>query len=429
VTAAAGATAPTFRWPGLGFDPAPGDPAGVAALAAALSGTGRRLRGARDALAALAPAGGAWEGGAAGAFAAVLQELPAHLAQAEESLGRAAGLLAGWRGSLEAFGTRARDLEERAAAARGDLLRAEAAEERARAHPDLALVGRVLPAEELPAARARVDAAAAELERAVRTASALHAGLQDLLRRAGALRDEHGDEARRVAEGVRRAADAAPPAPALVEAALGWVGEHLGVLGDVAGVVSGVAGALALVPVLTPCAGSVALVAGGAAALAHGAELVVDEDKRADPSAWVGFGADVVGLVPGGRLVLGEAFDLGLALSAAGPGYGVLGALLGGADGFGRAATALGSAGPFAEIVGARLATHLDALVGAPQSVDPSVVGKAVEAVLGTSVQGPTVHEWIGGEDRAAEKDLAAGAGSARTLGDLGLERLAAAAP
>jgi hypothetical protein len=207
------------------------------------------------------------------------------------------------------------------------------------------------------------------------------------------------------------------------------VEENLGTIGDVAGVCLAVAGALALVPVLTPFVGPVALVAGGVAALAHGAELVVDEDKRGDPSAWIGLGADLVGMVPGGRLVVGGAVDLARVLSEAGPGYAALGGVVGAMEGFGQAVRGMADAGPVAEIVGARLATHLDALVGTTGSVDPTVVAKAVEGTLATSVQGPTVADWMTDDDLTAEKNINAVTGSAHTAVDEWLGDLARAAP
>ncbi len=420
----------TAPWPGLGHDPAPGDPAAVGALVGTLTTAALRLRETHDALAALTRDRASWEGEAARAFAAALHELPGYLAGAQESLGRARALLSGWQGSLDGFGVRGRDLESRAVRARRDLRRAEAAERAARDHPDLALVGRTVPAEELPAVRARVDAARAGVDEAVRAVATLRTELEDLLGAAGVLHDEYRTEARRVADGVRRSDDGlAPPEPARFADAVGWVEENLGTIGDAAGVVSAVAGALALVPVLTPFAGPVALVAGGVAALAHGAELVVDEDKRADPGAWIGFGADLVGLVPGGRLVVGEAVDLARLLSEAGPGYAAIGGVLGAAEGFGRAVRGTADAGPIAEIVGVRLAGHLDSLVGSAHAVDPTLVARAVEATLATSVQGPTVAEWTTADDLALEKNVNAGAGSARTALDEWLGDLARAAP
>jgi len=152
-------------WPGLGHDPAPGDPAGVGALVGTLTTSARRLRETHDTLVALTRDRTSWEGEAAQAFAATLQELPGYLARAQESLGRAGALLSGWQGSLDGFGARTRDLESRAVRARRDLRDAEAAERAARDHPDLALVGRTVPAEDADPQPGDVDRTAADVER------------------------------------------------------------------------------------------------------------------------------------------------------------------------------------------------------------------------------------------------------------------------
>lgn len=76
----------------------------------------------------------------------------------------------------------------------------------------------------------------------------------------------------------------------------------LGQVGDIAGAVGAVAGGLALIPVLTPFAAPVALLAGATALVAHGVDMVAT-DSYDDPNAWIGLGGDAVGLVPGARAV------------------------------------------------------------------------------------------------------------------------------
>src|SRR5262249_35670042 len=81
-----------------------------------------------------------------------------------------------------------------------------------------------------------------------------------------------------------------------------WFKDHLGDIGDIAGIISAVAGALAFIPILTPICGPIALIAGGVALAAHAADMTVN-DKWDDPNAWVSVASDVVGLIPGGKLV------------------------------------------------------------------------------------------------------------------------------
>jgi hypothetical protein len=90
----------------------------------------------------------------------------------------------------------------------------------------------------------------------------------------------------------------APPAAPDTDTTLGQVG-------DIAGAVSAVAGGLALIPVLTPFAAPVALLAGATALVTHGVDMVAT-DSYDDPNAWIGLGGDAVGLVPGVKAV-GEA--------------------------------------------------------------------------------------------------------------------------
>jgi hypothetical protein len=87
----------------------------------------------------------------------------------------------------------------------------------------------------------------------------------------------------------------APPAAPDTDTTLGQVG-------DIAGAVGAVAGGLALIPVLTPFAAPVALLAGATALVAHGVDMLAT-DSYDDPNAWIGLGGDAVGLVPGARAV------------------------------------------------------------------------------------------------------------------------------
>jgi hypothetical protein len=116
------------------------------------------------------------------------------------------------------------------------------------------------------------------------------------------------------------------------------------------------------------------------------------------------------------------------AFAAAGPGYAAMGGVLGAADGFVGAVDDMGRAGPLAEIVGVRLAQHVDTLVGTTGSVDPTVVAKAAQGTFGVAVQLPTAVSLLDGQDHPVEKNLAAGASIGVTAADEGLEHLARAA-
>lgn len=429
-------TTPT-PWPGLGFDPTPGDQAGVDGLVTQLSTTARHLQDTHDTLAELTRPQGHWSGDAAKAFTAALDVLPRYLVDAHESLRRAGDVLGKWHGALGGLQTQARDLEGKAVAARTDLAGAEEAERQARAHPDFRMIGQQFSAEDLPAAQARIDAAQAGLDRAIGTTASLRASMEDLIRRAGVLGTEHQDAARGAANGVRGADDGlAPPEPGWFEQAVDWVRENAGAIGDVAGAISGVTGALALIPFLTPIMGPIALVTGGVALLAHGADVALN-DKWNDPSAMAGLAADAFGVIPGVR-VAGEVLGAGAAAARASfetvPGVtnairaGFEGAGMAAGPGIANAISGTADAGALAGALGNRLAPHVNSVWPGPGVVSPDAISKAIQGTVDAGVQAPTVNSMVSGEDYQAQKDFATGATLTNEVGDRLVQRLAAAA-
>ncbi|MFJ9339777.1 putative T7SS-secreted protein [Streptomyces sp. NPDC101733] len=86
---------------GLGFDPAPGDPAAVLALTRTLRTSATSLGEASRVIDALVSNSSAWQGEAATAFRSSLSgELPRYLKAAHTSLTEAAGRLASWHDTL-----------------------------------------------------------------------------------------------------------------------------------------------------------------------------------------------------------------------------------------------------------------------------------------------------------------------------------------
>ena len=208
-------------FPALGFDPAPGSPPAVDALAAACATALRELSAARGAVLRSGSGGAGWQGAAAEAFRTGTAELSGRsdaLVRSVESAGAALRL---WHADLVVLQRSARHLEAAAAAARDGLLAAAA-------HPDLALGGRVFtdPAE-LAAAEQRLAAA----ERAVRAGQA---ELDEVLRRAERVRVQHVDLAADLARALVRAGDLVP-APDL------WIVESAIAAADAAGPVVPVA--------------------------------------------------------------------------------------------------------------------------------------------------------------------------------------------
>src|SRR5581483_5665898 len=195
VTGPSGSTGPG-AWPGLGFDPAPGEVTAVDWLTSGLIGASRTLLGARDTLDVVRTAPGGWEGDAARAFIAKVGQLPEQLGAAHASLDKAASALHRWQATLEQLQGRARDLEARAVAARRQLHEASAAAEAARRAPDLALAGRHFDLDAEPTdAQARLNSALTAVDDADRRLESARAGLERLISEGRRLLAEHGTAA------------------------------------------------------------------------------------------------------------------------------------------------------------------------------------------------------------------------------------------
>ena len=278
-------------YPGIGFDPAPGDPAEVADLQRRLAGAGAWLGEARGLVERLAAAEGpGWQGEAATAFRTHLRDgLAQHLGTAHDALRHAADQLQDWHTGLSSRQDHARRLD--AALQRLRQLQAAEAASAAEAAP-----GTPVP----PGAAADGDPVRQEADRLLAEARELeqdHAA--DAERIAAQL---HGDWSGDVPQG--------PGAPgALGELLTGLSGETTelgGWLYQHAGTISSVSGFLALFPSpLTPVLAGVALASGTA-------QLGKDvEDPQLWAALWpprpgldtaaaaVTLGGDVAGLVPG----------------------------------------------------------------------------------------------------------------------------------
>lgn len=189
-------SAPTTPFSALGFDPAPGDAAGISALTRELTTVLARTRHSEHALGALAGQAGLWQGEAAAAFAQANEEMTRHIQAAAESLGRALEAVQSWLGDLETLQDEALRLEEQARAASQQVRAAQAdprlnepLDESARHHHTVA-------------ARALADA---------------QAEFNAVVERARILRADHQQRARAAARLLRDAGNDAPDAPGLVD--------------------------------------------------------------------------------------------------------------------------------------------------------------------------------------------------------------------
>ncbi|MGW0334384.1 putative T7SS-secreted protein [Streptomyces sp. NPDC003011] len=301
----------TQTYDALGFDPAPGVPASVHHLVTALSGVGKQLDDAHDTLSRLGKADGAWVGEAASAFAEKAGALPKYLADGHGSLVDAAHALHTWQSRLTDFQALARRYEQEAEAARRTV-------REARDNPDLRLAGQTFDTD------AALQKAQQRLDHATRRVNEADAALDAIVKKAQALLSDHTEAAREAARAIRRAADAAPDEPGLLDRFLdavkglgeeirnlandiwNWVKEHADTIykiGDWLGYASAVCDVLAVVFSET-IIGAVVFEAIGmvlnAGALAFHA---VGWAAGAKKGSWLDIGLDIVGFVPFGDLL------------------------------------------------------------------------------------------------------------------------------
>ena len=286
-------------YPGIGFDPVPGDPAEVADLQRRLAGAGAWLGDARGLVERLAAAEGPdWQGDAATAFRAHLRDgLAQHLGTAHDALRQAADQLQDWHTGLLGRQSHARQLD--AALLRLHQLRADQLQAVRLPEP----VPESVPEPE-PEPGCALGAAAAAVDRLGQEADRLLAEARELER-------DHAADAERIAARLRGDwSGGLPPDPGalgdLLSDLSAGAGELGGALYQHAGTISAVSGLLALFPSpLTPLLAGIALASG---ATQLGKDAV-------DPGLWsalwpprpgldtaqaaVTLGGDVLGVVPG----------------------------------------------------------------------------------------------------------------------------------
>ncbi|QMU72277.1 WXG100 family type VII secretion target [Streptacidiphilus sp. P02-A3a] len=278
---------PGPAYPGIGFDPTPGDPAGVAELRQRLAGAGAWLDDARALVERVAAAEGPhWQGGAATAFREHVRDgLAPRLGAAHDALRHAADQLQDWH----------TDLLDRQAHAR----RLDDALRRLRATPPPT------------AAQEPGDGDGSALEAAALAADRAGQEADRLLAEAGELERDHAADAARIAAGLDADRSAAvPPGPGTLDTVLAGLSGAAADLADGlyrhAGTVSAASGLLALFPSpLTPLLAGIAVTTGA---------VQLGEDVG-DPGLWaalwpprpgldsvtaaVTLGGDAAGVVPG----------------------------------------------------------------------------------------------------------------------------------
>ncbi|MEU5213969.1 putative T7SS-secreted protein [Streptomyces sp. NPDC020742] len=310
-------------YPGIGFDPAPGNLSAVRALVDQSFDAHRKLSSVWQTLSSITRGGEEWSGIAADAFSMQVKDLPKLVDSATQSFYDCGFQLNEWSAKLETMKSRATDMEARAVTARS---RQRDAEE----NPDLGLAGHTFETdEELHNAEQRLNKAVKELDSA---RNALNSLIEDARR----LKQQHDEAAEKVAEAIRRASEAAPNEPgwldrlgdaikSLAEAqallanqAWDWVKNHanaIAALGDVMSTVSAVTGlvgvgaaALGLEPLAVGLEVGSSVFAAGAFALHGVARVAGGEDVVSNRTLT----QDALGMIP-----LGAAARVGGELGTA----------------------------------------------------------------------------------------------------------------
>jgi uncharacterized protein YukE len=322
--AAAGGGAAEDSYPHLGFDPVPGIPEDVEAIASVLRTASAALKESGSLLTQVRDAGSdIWQGQAGDAFRSHVDgDLNKRLGTAQTSLQTALGIFQDWHGDLVGFKSAATRLDAEAAAA---LQAGEQAAGRlvtAQADPAFKLIGRTFTGAALHQAQQAVEAAQLGLDAANRAVATARGDLDAIVKQARELESQHEAVARRFAQALDHAAsDLAPHRPGMfsrmwndvtsgLDAMGSWVKDHLDVIHSVLSTISAVAGLVALLtpPPIDVIALGVSLVAGAGALAVDAANpafrkgisdaLHGNFDAAARSSLLTGFG-DAMSVVPG----------------------------------------------------------------------------------------------------------------------------------
>lgn len=292
---------PTYEYPALGFDPAPGDPGAIARAAQASARFAARLDADVAALRRLTAVD--WRGNAATAFTGTLGQLPPDLTRARDAYHRAAQLLAGHADRLAAGQQRARQLEAEAAEALRQHRIAVADAEQLRARYAMAD----------PTQRPPIGAA---YQASQARAQTLTDRVAQLRAQAHQLHDDLDAAAETTAARLRGAARPPYERPSWWRRAwsgfLGWVRDNAGTLRTISGVLklaAMAAAVLSFVPVVGIFFGPIAL---GLGALALATDVALK--LATGEGTWAMLGLDAaLTLIPGGRLtrIVGAPFAAG----------------------------------------------------------------------------------------------------------------------
>src|SRR6266496_2652069 len=281
---------PTYEFPALGFDPAPGDPAALDTAARATGQFAQRLAG--DVATLRRMQASSWVGEAGDRFRDNIKDLPQDLDRARAAHETASTALGGFAGTLGQAQSRARTLEQEAAEAQRQQQVTAANAESLRQQANAA---------EGPAR----DQLAADYYATARQAAQYGDRLSQIRAQARQLQADLAGQADQAAGRLRGAAQAPYHEPHWWQKAwssfLDWVRDNADALRKVSGVlkaVSAVCALLSFVPVVGVFFGAAALIAGGVSVLIDASLKVATGE-----GSWGWIAADAaLTFIPGGRL-------------------------------------------------------------------------------------------------------------------------------
>ena len=278
-------------YPGLGFDPARGEPGDVAAALQSMADAGSQLSVLVEEVTTALDLSQGWKGDAADDFHDNLDDIPPALVKGSESMGKAAEALGHWvqrlvnhKREADALNTLAVELKAQIEIAEGVAAAAVGGARMARG--------------------SQAEAAADAADAAVAKVASLHKQLDVVIDNAREVQREHLLDANTTADMLRAAKGDAFETPGGGAQALGSVGAVASKVSTWTGYAATVAAAVTVfVPPVGVVAGGLTITAGvtgvGGAAAQAGAKALGDP-KQANTS-WVSLGADGVLSVAGAR--------------------------------------------------------------------------------------------------------------------------------
>ncbi|MFJ2631998.1 putative T7SS-secreted protein [Streptomyces sp. NPDC087422] len=314
-----GASVGSLKYPNLGFDPAPGDLETVRLMVSAVGQVAHNSGSAQSQLSKIGTSDGVWVGKSADAFTESVEKIPPYLKKALDAVNSAHRALAGWETSLDGFQSRARGLEEEAAAAARKVDSTKSS-----------LTG--LPADTSTMSDTEKEAHERDKKGKQQAYDTAHGELESVRGRARTLHVEYTTAADSTARALKDATDDAPPKPGwfdnLVDSVTDFLADAWNVLsdpnlwklvGDILADIAMVIGVICLVALAlgtgVGALGLIGFIVGVGALAAHSAAMI----GGAEGVTWQTLAWDAAGVIAGGiGLAGGSMMKAGRAMVQAG---------------------------------------------------------------------------------------------------------------